>query len=235
MMVGMLEHFSTGNYRYLDSPGRPFSAGVVADRGFDLVHATLLKPLPLDRGLEAARQHLEQVGRPAAALAAFELRIAQPLSRQGFDDFNAAYVARLRAIGVSAGEKLPAARTNVAPTASRIEEPSLYAFTYTLPGDREGPAFVLSGAPETDRTSTEAKLLSILAVLDGRLDALGTTWEHCTATNFYGSALPAESAAVFQRLGSAAVHGVHWYPSLPPVTPLEYEIDARGTSREITI
>jgi len=142
---------------------------------------------------------------------------------------------RLRAIGVSAGEKLPAARTNVAPTASRIEEPSLYAFTYTLPGDREGPAFVLSGAPETDRTSTEAKLLSILAVLDGRLDALGTTWEHCTATNFYGSALPAESAAVFQRLGSAAVHGVHWYPSLPPVTPLEYEIDARGTGREITI
>jgi len=48
MMVWMLEHFSTGNYRYLDSPGRPFSAGVVADRGFDLVHATLLKPLPLD-------------------------------------------------------------------------------------------------------------------------------------------------------------------------------------------
>src|SRR5436309_7218921 len=79
----VLSHFAPGSYRYLAGPGRPFSGGVVADAGFDLVHAVFARPVPLEAGLEAAARHVEAAGRPATALAAFELRIPQPLTRQG--------------------------------------------------------------------------------------------------------------------------------------------------------
>ena len=32
--------------------------------------------------------------------------------------------------------------------------------------------------------------------------------------------------------GAAAVHGVRWYPSHPPIVGLEYEMDMRGVARE---
>ena len=51
----MLSNFAPGNYRSLIVPGRPFSDGVVADAGFDLVRAVLYRPLPLYEGLDARR------------------------------------------------------------------------------------------------------------------------------------------------------------------------------------
>ena len=60
----MLSNFAPGNYRSLTVPGRPFSDGIVADPGFDLVRAVLHRPLPLYEGLEAAGRHVEGLGRP---------------------------------------------------------------------------------------------------------------------------------------------------------------------------
>ena len=231
----MLEHFPQGGYRFLASPGRPFSAGVIADPGHELVHAVLLRPQPLEAGLDTARRHLERAGRPLTSLAAFELRIPAPLSPGGFDEFNAGYVERLRAIGLAAGDRLPAARTNVAPTGGSITEPSLYAFTYTIEGAPRRPAFLLSGSGETDRTSVEARLESIVTVLEDRLAQLGVGWEDVSATNFYGPTVPAELSAALRRLGPAATHGYRWYPSRPPLTTLEYELDARGTGQELIV
>jgi hypothetical protein len=76
----VLSHFAAGSYRFVAAPGRPFSSGIVADPGFDLVHAVFFRPVPLAAGLEAARGHVESAGRPLTALAAFELRIPVPLS-----------------------------------------------------------------------------------------------------------------------------------------------------------
>jgi len=36
-------------------------------------------------------------------------------------------------------------------------------------------------------------------------------------------------------MGKAAIHGVHWYYSRPPITGLEYEMDMRGIHKEIQI
>lgn len=232
----MVSHFAAGSYRFVVAPGRPFSSGIVADRGFDLVHAVFFRPVPLAAGLETARRHVESAGRPAAALAAFELRIPEPLSREGFDAFNEPYVERMASLGLRSGEDWVTARTNVAPTTAPVAEPSLYAFTYTVPGaDRPQPAFRLSGATETRHDGTDAdRLRSIVEALAGPMGELGVSWEASTAINLYGAS-GAAAGAVVDAFGAAALHGVTWFPSLPPLRDYEFEIDARGVGTEIVL
>jgi len=40
---------------------------------------------------------------------------------------------------------------------------------------------------------------------------------------------------VLRPAGAAAIHGVRWFPSRPPVVGLDYEMDLRGVAREIWI
>jgi hypothetical protein len=101
----VLSNFTPGNYGFIVATGRPFSSGIVADPGFDLVHAVFSRPLPLGQGLDLARRQVEAVGRPATALAAFELRIPEPLSPDSFEAFNAPYVERMSVLGLK--RKLP--------------------------------------------------------------------------------------------------------------------------------
>src|SRR5215475_9674399 len=114
--VQVLSNFAPGNYRFIVAVGRPFSSGIIADAGFDLVHAVFSRPLPLGHGLDVARRQVESAGRPATALAAFELRIPEPLSPDSFEAFNAPYVERMSALGLTSGGECVTARTNVAPT-----------------------------------------------------------------------------------------------------------------------
>ena len=234
--VRVLSNFTPGSYRFLVATGRPFSAGIVADPGFDLVRAVFSRPLPLDDGLKAARGHVESAGRPATALAAFELRIPEPLSREDFDAFNAPYVDRMAALGLKSGAEWVAARTNVAPTIAAVTEPSLHAFTYTVPrGGRSGPAFRLSGATEARRGASAAdRLRSILDELQGRMVEMGVSWEDATAVNVYGAAsAPIEEVA--GGFGSASLRGLTWFPSRPPIADFEFEIDARAVGTEIVL
>jgi hypothetical protein len=231
----VLSHFPAGNYRYVAAPRRPFSSGIVADAGFDLVHAVFFRPVPLAAGLEAARRHVESAGRPVTALAAFELRIPEPLSREGFDAFNEPYVERMAALGLRSGDDWVTARTNVSPTTAPVAEPSLYAFTYTVVGTRPVPAFRLSGATETRRDGTPAdRLRSIVSALATPMGELGVSWEAATAVNVYG-ATGAPADEVVAAFGAAALHGISWFPSLPPLRDFEFEIDARGVGMEILL
>ena len=234
--VRVLSNFTPGSYRFLAATGRPFSAGIVADPGFDLVHAVFSSPLPLEDGLKAARGHVESAGRPATALAAFELRIPKALSREDFNAFNAPYVERMAALGLKSGPEWVAARTNVAPTIPRATEPSLYAFSYTVPrGVRSGPAFRLSGATEARRHGSAAdRLRSIIEELQDRMVEMGVSWEDATAVNVYG-AVSAPIKEVAGGVGSAPLHGLTWFPSLPPITDFEFEIDARAVGTEIVL
>ena len=121
------------------------------------------------------------------------------------------------------------ARTNVAPTIAGVAEPSLYAFTYTVPrGLRSGPAFRLSGATEATREGSAAdRVRSILAELESRMVQLGVSWDNATAVNVYGAeGSPMDDVA--SEFGSAALHGRTWFPSVPPIRDFEFEIDARG-------
>jgi hypothetical protein len=233
----VLIHSPSGNYRFLAAEGRPFSGGVVADEGYDLVHARFERPVPLEAGLAGAVRHVVAAGRTAHAIAGLELRIPGPLSSEGFDDFNRAYVSSLTSLGVVVDGLMPAARTNVAPAVNGVSEPSVYAVTYTTPARRGRPGFLLSGVPETEGNNAAEMVRSIMKVLSARLDELGATWADATAIQLYGihdfqDALMKDGLS---QMGRAAIHGILWFPSRPPIESLKFEIDLRSTGAELVL
>jgi hypothetical protein len=236
-ILQMLAQNPAGNYRFLAAKGRPFSGGAAADPGFDLVHAIFERPLALDKALEAAGRHLRKAGRPPQAIAGFELRIPEPLTAEGFEAFNRGYVERLKAMGLIVDGLLPAARTNVAAALSGVSEPSVYAMSYTVPGGRGRPAFVMSGVPEEKPGDLESMLDSMMRVLSTRMAELGVSWEDATTIQLYGvdevQGLLVEN--VLKRLGPAAIHGIHWFPSRPPIEGLQLEIDVRSVGMEVVL
>jgi hypothetical protein len=40
---------------------------------------------------------------------------------------------------------------------------------------------------------------------------------------------------ILPHAGPAALHGVRWFPSLPPIQGLEFEMDLRGVARELVL
>ncbi len=210
---------------------------MVADAGFDLVHATFERSIPIGAGLGAAARHVVAAGRPVQSLAGFELRIPRPLTRDEFDAFNRDYIARLQSIGVEVDGLMPAARTNVAAVAGAVTEPSVFAVSYTVARRQTRPGFVLSGVPEAEPGGPEAMLGSIMKVLSDRMNQLGVAWDDATAIQLYGTddvqALIVGN--VLSRTGSAADRGIHWFPSLPPIVGLRLEIDVRSAGAELVI
>jgi hypothetical protein len=233
----MPAHNTSGNYRFLGAEGRPYSGGAVADPGFDLVHATFERPLPLAKGLEAVTLHLRNASRPVQAVAGFELRVPAPLTGDGFEAFNRDYIARFTAMGLVVDGLLPATRTNVAATIAGVSEPSVFGFHYTVPSDRGRPAFVMSGVAEEKPADLESMLTSIMTVLSNKMAELGVRWEDATKTQLYGvddvQRLLVEH--VLRKLGPAALHGIHWFPSRPPIEGLNLEIDVRAAGAELVL
>jgi len=223
-----------GGYRFIPVENRPFSASVLVDPGLDLVHATFERPLPLERGIQAAVDAVRASGRPVPALAGFELRIPEPFSGDGFVAFNEMYAGLLRAAGLEVDGHLPAGRTNVVPLAERINEPSVYAFSYTAPGSRRDRAFLISGIPENTTGSLASRLDSIVHQLDGRLEEVGATWERVSAIQLYGDEEVggAELTRILRRVGA---HSIRWFPALPPIDTLTLEIDVRAAGAEVIL
>ena len=238
-----------GNYRFL--PGiAPFSSGAVAMSGWQVVHATLRRPMPWRKGFDLIDAHLADERRPRAALCAIELRIPSALTPDGFDEFNAEYQALLGEWELLVDGRNPIARTNVAPVVAAPSEASLYGFAYTAPGGPVTPTFVVAGSGETRRdrgvttlvrageTTPEAmreKAAYVLGVMQGRLHGLGADWPDVTALNVY-TAHPVEpffADTILRAVGPAAVHGVTWHLSRPPVVGIEFEMDMRGVARRI--
>jgi hypothetical protein len=171
------------------------------------------------------------------AIAGFELRVAAPLTSTGFEEFNRGYVERLNSMGLVADGLLPAARTNVAAELSGVSEPSVYAMHYTVPGGRGRPAFVMSGVPEEKLADLESMVSSMMRVLSARMDELGVRWKDATKIQLYGiddvQGLLVDH--VLRQLGPAAIHGIHWFPSRPPIEGLNLEIDVRSAGTELIL
>lgn len=236
----------TGGYRFLTGIA-PYSAGVSAAPGYAIVRRQLAQPLPLAAGgFDAIARHLDAVTRPRAALCAMELRIPVPLSFDGFAALNRGYQATLAEWGLLVNGRNPIARTNVAPVVAAPAEPSLYAFCYTVPAADTSASFVVAGAgdladqadlrPEAivrpGETSADALLVKaevVMQVMTDRLVGLGAVWAQVTAVNIYTphSLVPLAEGVILPKLGGAALHGVHWYYSRPPIAGLEFEMDLR--------
>jgi hypothetical protein len=246
----MTRDVPAGGYRFL--PGiEPYSSGVVAMPGHQVVFATLAAPLAWREGFTRIDAHLRAEGRPRAALCAIALRIPTPLSFDGFAEFNAGYRAVLTEWRLLVDGANPIARTNVAPVVGAPADASLYAFAYTVSGAAPRPTFVVAGSGEVDRlnantivrrgeTSPDAireKARFVMGVMQSRLRGLGADWPDVTAIDVYTPhpIEPFVRDTILRAVGTAAVHGVTWYPSHPPIAGLEYEMDLRGVARELVV
>jgi hypothetical protein len=241
-----------GNYRFL--PGiAPFSSGVIASPGYQVVRATLRAPIPWREGFTLIEERLRAEGRPRTALCAIELRSPAPWSFAGFDTFNAPYQELLAEWKLLVDGANPIARTNVAPLVGAPSEPSLYAFAYTIAGATAQPTFVVAGAGEMrergvgvegivrhGETSADAmrdKAAHVMAIMIARLRGLGADWPDVTMLDVY-TVQPLEPLiveTVLRPAGPAAIHGVRWFPSRPPIAGLEFEMDLRGVARELWV
>jgi hypothetical protein len=249
----LLEH-PIGEYRFLSGIA-PYSSGVVACPGYEIIRATLHVPIPYRDGFNLIEAHLAKQQRTWRALCALELRLPAPLSFAGFGAFNQEYQGQLAERGLLMGDLNPVARTNVAPAALAPDEPSLYAFSYTVPcGEKNGQStFVVAGAGELvggelsaaailrpgDRTidSIQEKAALVMKVMGQRLQGLQVSWSDVTAVDVYTvhSLLPFLEGPGYAEIGQATIHGAHWYYSRPPIIGLEFEMDVRGVRREIRV
>jgi len=248
----MLRDVPAGGYRFM--PGiSAFSCGVVATAGWEIVHVTLAAPVLWREGFARIDRHLSEAGRPRAALCGIELRSPAPFSFGGFDDFNQGYRSLLAEWKILVGDENPIPRTNVAPVAGAPLVPSLFAFSYTVAGTTAAPTFVVAGAgelreraqgPEGIVRAGEAtpdamreKARFVMTTMQERLRTLGGSWDRVTAIDIY-TAHPIHELVQHEILpvaGPAAIRGVHWYPSRPPIQGLEYEMDLSGVRRKLVL
>ena len=243
-----------GNYHFISGIA-PFSSGVSAMQGYEIVHLTLKTPIPYRRGFDVIDKHLASLGRPRQALCAVELRSPSPFSFNGFDRFNQGYQDILADWELLIDGYNPVARTNIIPFIKVPDEPSLYAFSYTVPNkdNRNYTTFVLSGAGEmgkgkrsperivrygeTTPEALEEKALRVMEIMQLRMEGLSLSWAEVTAIDIY-TVHPIDTIlpnVILKSVDKAAIHGVRWYYSRPPIIGLEFEMDMRGITTDIVL
>jgi len=247
--------FVPGGYRYARAVFQ-YSGGIAAEPGYEIERARFMRPLALGEAFAAIEAHLKAIGRPPAAFAACELRSPAPFTDQGFLEFNKLYVSTLARWGIyEEGSALlnPVARTNVCPMYDKPREPSLYAFSYTVPAQHpERGTFIISGGGDAkesgpsyrDRivrlgdTSPEGlreKALFVIGEMERRMQRLGFEWKDAVTTQIYTVQNVGHLVGELLAARGAATGGVVWYYARPPVVDLEFEMDVRGAAREIVL
>lgn len=241
-----------GNYRFLTGIA-PYSAGVVAMSGHEIVHATVRRPLPYRDGFDLIDQQLASLGLPRQSLCAIELRSPKPMVFDGFTEFNAGYQELLTEWDLLVDGQNPIARTNVAPELRPPTEPSLHAFSYAIPNPGAGPSFVAAGCGEITpddlrpeaivrfgETSDEAlrdKAAFVMEHMDARVRGLEGAWSDVTTVDVYTvhplQALLAD--VLLPRMEPSAINSVEWCYSRPPILDIEFEMDLRAVRHEIRI
>ncbi len=249
----MLTDSPKGGFQFLKGSG-PYSSGAVAAPGYEVVHA-IFNPLPpLWDAFGIIEKHLKTIGRPLDAVCGMELRIPEPLSVEGFNEFNQPYIDRLKQWRTHVAGLNPVARTNVAPVVNPVPAPSVYGFSYTVPSDYQGRTFVVAGAGELRSASVTAEgIVSrgdvslegmrakvehvLMTTMAERLKAMSVAWSDVTQSNIYTvhNIHPLMASTVLPALREAARHGIRWHFARPPVLEIEFEMDMRGVRREIII
>lgn len=161
-------------------------------------------------------------------------------------------------LGPAARSNLAPEPLSIAPS-----EVCVYAFTYSVPGVATHQQFVAAGAGElrpapkstgnqtvnsgtsprdlivrlgeTNGSAMREKAIYCMNAVADELAGLGTSWADCTAVNIY-TVYPISGFLhddILLPLGEAAIHGIHWHYTRPPIEEIEFEVDARGVSSEI--
>ena len=238
-----------GNYRFFPSSGEaelPFCNSVIADPGYEIVRATLERPIPYRAGFELIEQHLKALGRPRQALCGLELRCSEPYTGEGFRAFNAQYAEVLSGWGLHGGTpgSGTTARTNVAPALHAPKEQVLFAFSYTVRSTVDRPTFVVSGAAagrgrpgDQSFDAVREKVANMVQALEARLKEMGVSWELSTETVAYApqDIEPALRMELLPRIGTAVLNGIRWFPSRAPVIGSELELGTHGVRQELRV
>jgi hypothetical protein len=243
---------SRGGYRFL--PGiEPYSSGVIAAAGFEIVHATLMKPLPWHAGLLAVRRYLEMNGLTQHSLCGVELRCPKPHTMEGFIDFNREYRALLNDWEIPVGDENPVARTNVSPVENPPAETVLFGVSYARPSETKMTTFVVAGGGELPTRKLDSQRIvragevtpdamrekagCVVEIMRTRLQGLGATDEQLTMIDVYTAHDLRESLAkiLIPGLPAAAGVGVRWFYSRPPIVDIEFEMDMRGVQQELVL
>lgn len=248
----MLIDANAGNYRFLPSSAT-YSSGAVAMAGYAIVHATFRRPRPVAQAFADIQAYLSGLGRPIQSVCGFELRSPKPFTFDGFAQFNRGYVELLKEYQLHLDGYGPAARTNVCPEPLTIapSEPSVYAFSYTVPSSANQVSFVGAGAGEikpgpftrdsivrlgeTTADAMREKAAFVMSLLAAEMAGLGVSWKDATAANIY-TIHPLESyfvSDILAPMGETAIHGAHWFNTRPPIVEIEFEMDVRGVAQEV--
>lgn len=224
-----------GGFRFLATDG-PFSAGVAAEPGYEIVRVIAPRYTPLVEGFRLVERTLEAAGRPPHALCAMELRVPQPMARAGFNEFNRGYAAQHERWGLRVDGHMAPARTNVAPEIDPPSEPSLHAFCYAIESPAARNTFVISGVPEPPGTKGGLPVFwkAIVEAIDANMTALGVSWADVTETQIYGTRADHDlfSEGGLPHLAELVRPGLRWHFSRPPIDDLNLEIDVRGLASE---
>jgi len=243
---------AAGGYRYIPYVFQ-YSSGVAAEPGFALERARFHRPVPLDEAFAAVESHLRDLGRPIDAFAQCELRSPRPYTEEGFLAFNRRYAQTLERWGLCDGNLTPVARTHVCPVYEAPAQPSMHAFTYTVPertpgrrsfmlaggGDvRAGPQTFLERCVRPGDTSPEGlreKVRHVIAEMERRMGLLGFGWGDAVSTQCY--TVQNIGHLVGEELGArgAIPGGLVWTYAQLPVQGLAFEMDVRGTVREVVL
>jgi hypothetical protein len=241
-----------GGYRFLKG-GPPFSSGCRAAPGYEIVHVVLSSLQPLDDGYGVIEDYLRQQGRPMHALCGMELRIPEPLSIGGFDDFNGPYIEKLKAWDLLVDGMNPVARTNVAPRSNQAAGPSLYGFSYSIETDQHQPTLITAGAGELRSsrladseivrlgdTSPEGfaeKVETVLGIMSKRLAGMEADWPQVTAVDIY-TLHPIDGmieSKMLPHMNRADREGFRWFFARPPVIGIDFEMDVRVVRQEVVL
>ena len=233
----------------------PYSGGVVAAPGAEIVHVTLSEALPWRVGFERIEQITVADGAERTALCAVELRCPQPHSFEGFINFNQDYRTLLSDWGLLVGDDNPIARTNVAPLHHPPKETCLHAFSYVRPATVDRPAsFVVAGAGDLmDQSDLQQSSIVAIGVdgpeawrlrieqvcqeMENRMSAMGVDWKDFSTVDIYCAKdwFSQAGATLVERVGLAVGAGLHWYVAHPPIEGLSFEMDVRRVSTEKTL
>jgi len=232
---------------YVYSRGSRFAAHGVASRaGFGIERGRFGGYLPWKQGFAEIERHLASLDRPLAALCGIELRMPKPLAFEEFRVLNDRYLEQLDGWSLLIDGESPFCRTNVAPTASALEETCVAAFSYAVPCAEDRPVtFVLSGAAElpldapfpdgvvrrgeTGADAMVEKAATVADLIGQHLASLNLTWDASADVHLY-AAHDVVFATMRDVLGSRGVTpnmGLVWHDAAPPTHEIALEMDVR--------
>ena len=228
-----------------------YSASVVAQVGYQIVHVTFSRVQSLEVGFKAISDHLTSLNLPKYALCALELRLPLALNSDDFRTFNTRYLEALRGWSILLDVDVnPIARTNVAPVLFPPDAPGIHGFSYVGPSNVTEKTFIVAGGGELPDGSTNPvdifrrgdtspesmleKARYVLARMEARLGAMDVNWPNVTSINVY-TAHELTEKLVTEVLNDTGHNAVTWNYARPPIKDLEFEMDLRGVKREFVL